>query len=120
VGDRKQEEDRGKYPTEDAKPLPADTQPMNLLAPLFTLAHLTRPNLADLFSRTTGAATVAFLKKSGLEDAIQTIGREVHRQYIVSYQPPAGEPGEFRAIRVEVRGRPELHAKTRAGYWAVR
>ena len=120
VGDRKQEEERGKYPTEDAKPLPADTGPMNLLAPFFALAHLTRPNLADLFSRTTGAATIGFLKKSGLEDAIQSIGREVHRQYILSYQPPAAEPGEFRSIRVDVRGRSGLHAKTRAGYWAVR
>ncbi len=119
VGDRKQEEDRGKYPTEDAKPLPADTQPMNLLAPFFALAHLAQPNLADLFSRTSGARTIGFLKKSGLEQAIQAIGEEVHRQYILSYQPPAGEPGEFHAIRVEVRGRPGLRAKTRAGYWAV-
>lgn len=125
VGDRKQDEERKdrlgqvKYPTEDAKPLPADTQPMSLLAPFFALAHLSQPNLADLFSRTTGARTVGFLKKSGLEQAIQMIGEEVHRQYILSYQPPSGEPGEFHAIRVEVRGRPELRAKTRAGYWAV-
>jgi len=126
VGDRKQEEEKKdklgqtKFPTEDAKPLPADTQPMDLLAPFFALAHLTRPNLADLFSRTTGATTLGFLKQRGLENAIQAIGREVHRQYIISYQPPQGEPGEFRSIRVEVRGRPDLHAKTRAGYWAVR
>jgi VWFA-related protein len=121
VGDRKQEEDRGKYPSEDSKPLPGDIAPGGgLLAPFFALAHLTAPNLADLFSRTTGARTIGFLKKSGLEQAIQEIGQEVHRQYIVSYQPPASEPGEFRNIRIEVRGRPELHAKTRAGYWAVR
>lgn len=126
VGDRKQDEDKydrlgqEKYPTKDAKPLPYDTQPMDLLAPFFALAHLKQPNLADLFSRTTGARTIGFLKKSGLEQAVQEIGAEVHRQYILSYQPPAAEPGEFRSIRVEVRGRPDLHVKTRAGYWAVR
>ena len=119
VGDRKQEEDRGKFPTEDAKPLPGDTQPMNLLAPFFALAHLAQPNLADLFSLTTGARTIGFLKKNGLERAIQAIGEEVHRQYILSYQPPAGEPGEFHSIRVEIRGRPELRARTRTGYWSV-
>jgi hypothetical protein len=121
VGDRKQEEDRGKYPSEDAKPLPGDVAPGGgLLAPFFALAHLTQPNLADLFSRVTGARTIGFLKKTGLEQGIQEIGEEVHRQYIVSYQPPAAEPGEFRSIRIEVRGRPDLRAKTRAGYWAVR
>jgi hypothetical protein len=92
---------------------------MNLLAPFFALAHLTQPNLADLFSLTTGGRTTGFLKKSGLEHAIEAIGEEVHRQYIISYQPPAGEPGDFHTIRVEVRDRPDLHAKTRAGYWGV-
>jgi VWFA-related protein len=126
VGDRKQEEEKVdrlgqvKTPSKDSKPLPADTKPMDLLAPFFALAHFTSPNLADLFSRTTGARTVGFLKKNGLEQAIQQIGEEVHRQYIISYQPPAAEPGEFRSIHVAVRGRPDLHAKTRAGYWAVR
>ena len=120
VGDRKQEEDRGKFPSEDAKLAPPDMQPMGgLLAPFFALAHLAQPNLADLFSLTTGGRTVNFLVKRSLEQAIQRIGEEVHRQYIVSYQPPAGEPGEFHSIRVEVRGHPELNAKTRAGYWGV-
>ena len=126
AGDRKQDEDKydrlgqEKSPTDDAKPLPADTHPMDLLAPLYSLAHLKQPNLADLFSRTTGARAIGFVKKSALEQAIQEIGGEVHRQYILSYQPPPAEPGEFRSIRVEVRGRPDLNAKTRAGYWAVR
>jgi hypothetical protein len=75
--------------------------------------------VAELLARTTGARTIGFLKKSGLEQAIQEIGEEVHRQYILSYQPPPAEPGEFRTIRVEVRGRPDLHVKTRAGYWSV-
>jgi len=119
VGDRKQEEDRGKFPSEDAKLAPPDTQPMNLLAPFFALAHLEQPNLAELFSRTTGGRTIGFLRKRGLEQAIEAIGQEVHRQYILSFQPPSGEPGEFHNIRVEIQGRPELQAKTRAGYWAV-
>jgi hypothetical protein len=54
-----------------------------------------------------------------LEQAIQLVGEEVHRQYILTFEPKAGEPGKFHAIRVEVRNRPELQVKTREGYWAV-
>jgi hypothetical protein len=59
------------------------------------------------------------VKRNGLEEAIQAVAAEVHRQYIVSFQPPTGTPGLFHALRVEVRGRPDLHARTRAGYWSV-
>ena len=54
-----------------------------------------------------------------MEQAIQLMGEEVHRQYILSFEPKGGEPGKFHSIRVMVKDRPELQAKTRAGYWAV-
>ena len=83
------------------------------------LVRLHQPDLADLFTRTTGGRTLNFLKKNALEDAIQLVGEEVHRQYILSFEPKGGEPGKFHAIRVAVKGRPELEAKTREGYWAL-
>jgi len=43
----------------------------------------------------------------------------VHRQYILSFEPKGGEPGQFHAVRVAVKNRPELQAKTRDGYWAL-
>ena len=51
--------------------------------------------------------------------AIQLVGEEVHRQYILSFEPKGGEPGKFHAIRVVVKNRPELQANTREGYWVV-
>jgi hypothetical protein len=54
-----------------------------------------------------------------LEQAIQLVGEEVHRQYILSFEPKGGEPGKFHAIRVAVKNRPELQVKTREGYWAL-
>jgi hypothetical protein len=30
-----------------------------------------------------------------LEQAIQLVGEEVHRQYILSFEPKGGEPGSF-------------------------
>jgi hypothetical protein len=81
--------------------------------------RLHKPDLASLFTETTGGRTMNFLKKNALEHAIQLVGEEVHRQYILSFQPKGGDPGKFHAIRVMVKNRPELEAKARDGYWAL-
>jgi len=81
--------------------------------------RLHQPDLSSLFARTTGGRTLNFLKKSALEQAIQLVSEEVHRQYILSFEPKGGEHGEFHAIRVAVKDRPDLRAKTRDGYWAL-
>jgi len=80
---------------------------------------LHQPDLSSLFARTTGGRTLNFLKKNALEQAIQLVGEEVHRQYILSFEPKGAEPGKFHVIRVAVKNRPELQAKTREGYWAL-
>jgi hypothetical protein len=89
---------------------------------MYTLSELVRlhkPDLAGLFTKTTGGLTLNFLKKHALEQAIELVGQEVHRQYILSFEPKGGEPGHFHAIRVAVKDRPELRATTRDGYWAL-
>jgi VWFA-related protein len=86
---------------------------------MMELYHMSKPDASELFTKATGARTMNFLKRSGLEDAIQAVAAEVHRQYILTYQPTGGTPGQFHPIRVEVKGRPELQARTRAGYWTV-
>jgi hypothetical protein len=83
------------------------------------LIRLHKPDLSDLFTKTTGGRSLNFLKKSALEQAIELVGEEVHRQYILSFEPKGGEPGTFHTIRVVVNHRPELHAKTRDGYWVL-
>jgi len=94
-------------------------QEMNIIGALYELAHLQAPDIALLFSRVTGAHTMNFLKKSGVEEEIHAIGEEVHRQYIATFQPPHSEPGQFHLVRVEVKAHPEWKVKTREGYWAV-
>ena len=91
----------------------------NIIGALHELAHLHAPDISALFSRVTGAHTMNFLKKSGLEEEIDAIGEEVHRQYIATFQPPRGEPGQFHTIRAEVKAHPEWNVKTREGYWAI-
>lgn len=116
VGDLKEPDKKRK---DDDTPIPADTPPFNFIAPFTELAHLTRPNIANLFTRLTGAESLNFLTKSGLEDAIHAIGDEIHRQYILTFPPGPSAPGLFHTLHVEVKDRPDLKAKTREGYWTV-
>jgi VWFA-related protein len=106
-------------PEPDDTPVPPDLGPGGLIYALGELMRLHQPDLSSLFTRITGGRTLSFLKKHALEQAIQLVGEEVHRQYILSFEPKGGEPGKFHAVRVEVRNRPELEAKTREGYWGL-
>jgi VWFA-related protein len=106
-------------PPPDDTPVPADLGPGGLIYALGELIHLRQPDLSRLLTNTTGGRALDFLKKKSLEHAIQLVGEEVHRQYILNFQPKGGEPGKFHAIRVAVKNRPELQVKTREGYWAL-
>jgi VWFA-related protein len=125
VEDEKPEAERIKMPKcawcpgPDETAVPPDVGPGGLLYGLGELMRLQKPDLASLFTTHTGGRTLAFVKKNALEQAIQLVGEEVHRQYILNFEPKGNEPGSFHAIRVEVTGRPELHAKTREGYWSL-
>ncbi len=129
VWDRMSDEEKAeKHPTEGKHPFPSPEEQMPLppeMAPgsfltIFTeLKQRSKVDAAALFTRTTGARTFSFLKQSGLEEAIQAVGEEVHRQYVISYQPAPDKAGIFHAMRMEVRGRPDLQVRTRAGYWSV-
>ena len=106
-------------PAPDDTPVPPDLGPGNYVYAIQELIRLSKPDLSSLFTKTTGGRTLNFLKKSALEQAIQLVSEEVHRQYILSFQPRGSQAGEFHTVRVAVRDRPELHAKTRDGYWAL-
>jgi len=106
-------------PAKDGQPLPPDMVIGDLLGIFTELDHQGKPNNSLELTRTTGGRTIGFLKKDALEEAIQAIASEVHRQYIVSFTPPPGKAGEYHTIRIEVKGHPELTARTRAGYWMM-
>jgi VWFA-related protein len=98
---------------------PADLGPGGFIYAIGELIHMKDPDIADMFTRTTGGTTDSFLKKDTLEKAVVAIGKEIHRQYILTFEPKNVEQGNFHSLRVEVRNRPELQVKTRTGYWAV-
>jgi VWFA-related protein len=106
-------------PPPDDAPVPPDLGPGGLIYGMGELMRLHQPDLSSLFTKTTGGRTLNFLKKNALEQAIQLVSEEVHRQYVLSFEPKGGEPGKFHAIRVAVKNRPDLRARTRGGYWAL-
>jgi VWFA-related protein len=106
-------------PAPDKTPVPYDPGPGGLQYALGELARLHQPDLANLFTGTTGGRTLSFVKKNALEQAIHLVSAEVHRQYLLTFEPKGGEPGQFHTIRVAVKDRPDLHAATRQGYWEL-
>ena len=73
-------------------------------------------NTAEAFTKATGGEEFSFATQRGLEAAIQTIGDDIHSQYIITYNPNTKEEGGFHEIRVLVD---HAGAKVRAkpGYW---
>jgi VWFA-related protein len=109
----------GLCPAPDDTPVPPDLGPGNSIYAIGELMRLHKPDLSSLFTSTTGGRARNFLKKNALEQAIQQVSEEVHRQYILSFEPNGGEPGKFHAIKVAVKDRPDFRAKTREGYWSL-
>jgi VWFA-related protein len=109
----------GLCPKPDDTPVPPDLGPGGFLYGLGELLRLHQQDLSVLLTQTTGGRSLSFLRKNALEQAIQLVSEEVHRQYILTFQPKDGEPGKFHPIRVLVKDRPELRVRTREGYWAV-
>jgi VWFA-related protein len=105
-------------PAPDDTPVPPDLGPGGSIYAIGELMRLRKPDLSTLFTNTTGGRARNFLKKNALEQAIQQVSEEVHRQYILSFEPKESEPGKFHAIRAAVKDRLDLHAKTREGYWS--
>ena len=106
-------------PAPDETAVPPDLGPGGYIYGMGELIRLRQLDLARLFADSTGGRTQGFLRKKALEETIQLVGEEVHRQYILSFEPKGGEPGKFHTIHVAVRNRPDLQVKTRAGYWSL-
>jgi len=63
----------------------------------------------------TGARAQSFSNAKSLEKAIETIGREIHSQYLLTFAPAKPEPG-YHELTVQVNA-PNLQVHTRRGYW---
>jgi VWFA-related protein len=106
-------------PAPDDTAVPPDVGPGGYMYAIGELIRLRKPDLSHLFTRITGGRELSFLKKGALENAIQLVSEEVHRQYILSFTPRGGAPGTFHTLRVDVRDQAHLRIRTRDGYWTL-
>ncbi len=123
--DLKPESERIKYrkcalcPGPDDTPIQPDVGPGGGKYALGELARLRLPDVSEMITKVMGGKSFNVLKKNALERAIEEIGQEVHRQYIVTFQPAASDAGSFHSLRIEVKDRPDLKVVTRTGYWSL-
>jgi len=66
----------------------------------------------------TGGRPLPFRKLRNLEDAIASIGEEIHSEYVLSYAPDHADPGYHR-ILVEVAKQKNAVVHTRPGYFVT-
>ncbi len=76
-------------------------------------------NPVEVFTKFTGGRERPFLTQKDLERVISEIGEEIHSQYMLSYTPGDNikMEGGYHEIKVQIRDKPELVAKSRHGYW---
>ncbi len=80
------------------------------------LRRSAQPNVTELFTAGTGGEHYSFFREKTLEKVIQEMAEDLHGQYLLSFSPRL-DGMEFHSIRVVIRGRPDLAARTRIGYW---
>jgi VWFA-related protein len=73
-------------------------------------------NPIEIYTQYTGGKEVGFVSQTDLERAAQSVGREIHNQYMITYNPNNKNEGGLPSIRVEVT-RKDLEVRTRRGYW---
>jgi VWFA-related protein len=73
-------------------------------------------NPVEIFTRYTGGKEYSFVTQRDLEQALGEVSREIHNQYLITYNPNNKSEGGFHKIRVEVTRR-DLDVRTRDGYW---
>jgi VWFA-related protein len=71
----------------DDTPAPYEPGPGGGIYAIGELARLRLPDLSVVFADATGGSALSFVKKDALENAIQLISQEVHRQYILTFEP---------------------------------
>jgi VWFA-related protein len=78
--------------------------------------NLVTPNSLAVSSKATGGLHVNVLKDNTIQQAMDSIGGELHAEYTISYHPPGDEPSGYHEIKITVN-KPGLTVRTRPGYY---
>lgn len=90
---------------------------INLAALFKLLKQMGEKDSSGVLAQSTGGRVLGFLKQETLEDAITTIGEELHSQYLLSFIPDASDAGRFHTLTVRLRRRTGVLVRARLAYW---
>jgi hypothetical protein len=81
-----------------AKPseLPPSEGGLDPIGMIVELGRLGKANTAEVLADTSGGRRISFTRLRGLEEAITTLGEELHSQYFPSYTDSRCTPGFHR------------------------
>ncbi len=88
----------------------------NLLDIFTEIGRLGTKNGGDALAKYTGGEKVSFTKLSGLERVIAKVGRDLHSQYLLSFQAGTPDVKSYHEITVRVN-RADAVVRARPGYW---
>ena len=89
---------------------------MNLGALIGAAVKATHANAGAILANVTGGEQTDFTTKTGLDKVLERISQDLHGQYLLSFNPTGAARGEYRTLRVEVKGRRDLTIRFRPGY----
>lgn len=72
----------------------------------------------DIASLRTGGQYIETFKGRSMQNAVATIGGELHSQYSLTYEPTGTKPTGYHVIQVRV-DRPNLKVRARPGYYVA-
>jgi VWFA-related protein len=87
----------------------------NYLSVFQELFRLAKASHTDALTQATGGTQYPFVLARAAEKAIETLGAEVHSQYILSFPP--GEAKGMHHIEVRIPDHPEYKLRARQAYW---
>jgi VWFA-related protein len=95
-------------------PPPSGANYMTAFTELFRLG---KTNHTLALTQATGGSDYAFLRERGIEKAIETLGVDVHSQYILSFAGDHAASGMHR-IDVSLPNRSDVRIRARRAWWA--
>jgi len=95
--------------------IPPPGQRVDLKSGVEELARKFGINSTDVLTGGTGGLVFPFTKAKALEEAILTLGEELHSEYVISFAPDPPEEG-YHALEFKVTRKGVFQVRARAGY----
>jgi len=89
----------------------------NFNLPLAMILGAMRKNLTSEVANLSGGESGSFGNKNELDEALGRVSSHIRNSYILSFSPTSAAPG-LHAIRVLLKGHPEMIVSARSNYWA--